>query len=352
MKKNTPNTRPDTRPDTRTNKTRTDTRTNSTRPDTRTGRGRRNGSGPTDTKGQRSISKKMHFIVKKEMPLRDYIMDVAMQGISRNVAKSYLSYRQVMVDHQVVTQYDFPLKKGMTLEISRQRGQTEIRSTYFKVLYEDAYLVIVDKRHGIPVKSHLNTKERSVQGLLLQSLVRRNKQQRLFSINHIDRDASGIVLYAKDEKTKQKMQDFWTTLVQEYRFVAVLDGKIEKDAGMINSWLDDDRNALVNFVKVRLHHDDLTTTHYKKIREKDNLTLVELSPTESLRQQIRFHMHELHCPIVGDSRFGSQGFINTGNKKETRIALHAFKLVIHHPVTNELISLETFYPQVFKQLFL
>ncbi|MFA6831208.1 MAG: pseudouridine synthase [Bacteroidaceae bacterium] len=343
MKKNTSNTRPEARLETR-----PEARLKNSRP----GRGPRKNAAANDPKKQRSISKKMHFIVKKEMPLRDYIIDVAMQGISRSVAKSYLSYRQVSVDHQVVTQFDFPLKKGMTLEISRQRGQTEIRSTYFKVLYEDAYLIIVDKRHGIPVKSHLNTKERSVQGLLLQSLVRRNKQQRLFSINHIDRDASGIVLYAKDEKTKQKMQDFWNDLVQEYRFVAVLEGKLEKDAGMVNSWLDDDRQALVNFVKVRLHHEDLTTTHYKKINEKDNLTLVELSPTESLRQQIRFHMHELHCPVVGDSRFGSKGFINTGNKKETRIALHAFKLVIHHPVNNELISLETFYPQVFKQLFL
>jgi len=321
-------------------------------PNKRSGRSQRSNSVPDREKKQRSISKKMRFTVKKEMPLRDYIMEVAMQGISRSVAKSYLSYRQVMVDHQVVTQYDFPLKPGMTLEISRQRGQTEIRSIYFKVLYEDSYLVIVDKRHGIPVKSHLNTRERSVQGLLLQSLLRRNKQQKLFCINHIDRDASGIVLYAKDEKTKQKMQDLWSDLVQEYRFVAVLEGKLEKDAGMVNSWLDDDRKPLVNFVKVRLHHDDLTTTHYKKIREKEDLTLVELSPTESLRQQIRFHMHELHCPIVGDGRFGSQGFIDTGNKKETRIALHAFKLVIRHPVTNELISLETFYPQVFKQLFL
>lgn len=321
-------------------------------PNTRPSRGQRKGSAPAEEKKQRAVSKKMHFTVKKEMPLRDYIIDVAMHGVSKNVAKSYLAHRQVLVDHQVVTQYDFPLKPGMTLEISRQRGKSEIRSTYFKVLFEDAYLIVVDKRHGIPVKSHLNTRERSVQGLLLQGLLRRNKRQRLFSINHIDRDASGIVLFAKDEKTKQKVQDNWTELVQEYRFVAVLEGKLEKDAGMVNSWLDDDRNPLVNFVKVRLHHEDLTTTHYKKIREKEELTLVELSPTESLRQQIRFHMHELHCPIVGDARFGSRGFIDTGKKKDTRIALHAFKLVLRHPVTNEMISLETFYPQVFKQLFL
>ncbi len=290
----------------------------------------------------RAAEKFMNFPVKQEMPLMQFLMDVAMHGISRQVAKSYLSHRQVYVDKEVVSQWDFLLKPGQLVRISRTRGHQEITHQSFKVVYEDAYLLVIDKKAGIATKTPAYSRETSVYDVLLRLLQRRNRQHKLFTVNRLERDCSGLLIMAKDEKTKDNLVKEWYDLVREFRFVAVLDGKLKNAKGQVSSWLDENREPQVSFAPNRMNYEDITCTKYTRIKESTHpedpnrpITLVELDPEWTIRNQMRFHMERLMCPILD----------------EPRLHLHCFKLGFYHPVTKEWMEYENFYPQIFKQMF-
>ncbi|NDV65993.1 RluA family pseudouridine synthase [Bacteroides sp. 224] len=288
----------------------------------------------------RAVAKFETFTVKEPAELLEFLMK-AKDGISRNAAKSFLSKRQIYVDHVITTQYNFPLKSGMKVQINKE-GKKEFQSNQIKILYEDAYLLVVDKKEGILTTTG-KQKERSAHSILEEYVQRSGKQRRVYAVHHMDREVSGILIFAKDEKTKITLQDNWNKTIKRYQYVAILSGETEKDNGVVTSWLLDGR---LYFSHSPLSNNDgnKAVTYYKTIKRANDFSMVELDLSESKKNQARAHMHELKHPIVGDEKFESE------SNPIKRLALHAFRLHFHHPVTGDLMKFETPYPVVFRKL--
>ena len=269
-----------------------------------------------------------------------------MPDASRTKLKSLLSKRVVFVDNVITTQFNFPLQPGMKVQISKQKGKKEFNNRLLKIIYEDAYIIVVEKMQGLLSVNTERQKERTAYTILNEYVQRSGRQFRVFIVHRLDRDTSGLMMFAKDEKTQQVLRDNWHEIVTDRRYVAVVEGSMEKDYDTVVSWLTD-KTLYVSSSE----YDDggsKSITHYRTIKRANGYSLVELDLETGRKNQIRVHMQDLGHPIVGDGRYGGENYSNPIG----RLALHAFKLCFYHPVTGDLMEFETPYPADFKKLFL
>lgn len=278
--------------------------------------------------------------VKEPMELMNFL--IAKGSMSRNKAKTLLTHRAILVDKKITTQYNFELRPGMMVQMSKNHHQKEFKSQHVKLVYEDAYIIVVDKREGVLAVGSEKQKERTVFTILSEYVKRSSKQHRIYGVHRLDRDASGLMIFAKDERTKQNIQDNWGRLVTERAYVAILEGNIEEDKGCISSWIVDGQLYVAH--AATFNNGDKAVTYYTTIKRANGYSLVELDLGNGHKEQIRTHMQELKHPIVGDTRSG------IGNNPLGRLAMHAFLLRFHHPVTGELLHFETPYPTSFRKL--
>ena len=265
-------------------------------------------------------------------------------GISRTRVKALLSNRVVLVNNNIQTQYNFALEPGMKVQISKAKHNHEFRHNMMKILYEDAHIIVIEKKEGLLSVSTERQKERTAQHILNEYVKRQNRGNRVFVVHRLDRETSGIMMYAKDERTQHTLRDNWQDIVYDRRYVAIVGGEMENDQGTVRSWLTDH-----TFYVSSSPTDDggrLSVTHYRTIKRANGFSLVELQLETGRKNQIRVHMQELGHPVIGDERYGSE--VNPLN----RLALHAFKLCFYHPVTGERMEFETPYPSNFKSLML
>ena len=292
----------------------------------------------------RAKAKYTAYSVKEASELMDFLMN-KIDGISRTTAKSLLSKRMVMVDNVIRTQYNHPLKPGMKVQVSKNKGNKEFRSSLLKLVYEDAYLLVVDKREGLLTIGTDKQKERTAHSILNEYVQRSGKNHRIYVVHRLDRDTSGLLVFAKDEKTKITLQDYWDRIVKDRRYVAVVSGEVEKDGGTITSWLKDNK-VFITYSSMTNNGGDKAITHYKVIKRANGYSLLELELETGRKNQIRVHMQDLKHPVLGDVKYGD------GNNPIGRLALHAYKLSFYHPVTDELLEFETPYPSEFRKIML
>lgn len=292
----------------------------------------------------RAKSKFMTFAVNEPCELMDFLMK-AKDGISRTTAKSLLTNRLVYVDNVITSQYNFPLRRGMKVQISKEKGKKEFRSSLLKIIYEDSYLIVVNKREGLLTIGTDKQKERTAHAILNEYVQQSGRQHKVYVVHRLDKDTSGLLVFAKDEKTKFTLQDNWEKIVKDRRYVAVVSGDLENDHGIITSWLKDNK-MYVTYSSMTNNGGEKAITHYKTIKRANGYSLVELDLETGRKNQIRVHMQDMKHPILGDVKYGD------GNDPIGRLALHAFKLSFYHPVTNELLEFETPYPSTFKNIML
>lgn len=291
----------------------------------------------------RAAAKYTVFNVSEPDELMAFLMK-KMAGISRTRVKTLLSKRVVLVDNNIQTRHDFPLLPGMKVQVSREKHNREFRNPMLKLLYEDAYLIVVEKKEGLLSVATERQKERTAQHILNEYVKREHRNSRIYVVHRLDRETSGIMMYAKDEMTQHKLRDNWHDIVTDRRYVAVVTGEMEKDQGTVESWLTD-RKLYVS----SSDYDDggkYALTHYRTIKRANGYSLVELQLETGRKNQIRVHMQLLGHPVAGDGRYGCE------TDPLGRMALHAFKLCFRHPVTGELMEFETPYPASFKKLVL
>lgn len=291
----------------------------------------------------RAANKCTVYNVSEPSELMEFLMK-KMSGISRTRVKALLSNRVVMVDNNIQTQYNFPLKPGMKVQISKEKSKHEFHNPLLNILYEDAYIIVVEKKEGLLSVATDRQKERTAQHILNEYVKRQNQRNRVFVVHRLDRETSGVMMYAKDEKTQHALRDNWHEIVFDRRYVSIVMGDMEKDKGTVESWLTD-RKLYVS----SSDYDDggkFSVTHYKTIKRANGYSLVELNLETGRKNQIRVHMQTLGHPVVGDLRYGCE------SDPLGRLALHAFKLCFYHPVTGEIMRFETPYPGSFKNLMI
>ena len=283
--------------------------------------------------------KDLIFKVLENDTLLPFVMK-KMNGISRNKAKNILSGGSISVDGKKVTQHDFELKSGMEVKIGRNQTGEPLNSHWVRIVYEDQYLFVVEKRSGILCNSP-HSDEETVHGILNQYLEKNHQRCHAHTIHRLDRDTSGLLLFAKDKKVALKFEENWKETVYDRRYVALVHGEMRKKEGAISSWLKDNAQFLTYSSKTD-NGGKFATTHYKLIKVSDGYSLVELKLDTGRKNQIRVHLADIGFPVVGDPKYGD------GDDKIGRLGLHAYKLCFIHPITHEDLKFETEFPASFR----
>ena len=284
-----------------------------------------------------------HYKVEKSQPLLEFLLE-HVEGLSRSKIKATLQGRGVLVGKTCVTKFDYPLEAGMTVAVSRtKRNQEALRSRYMRIVYEDDYLVVIEKQVGI-LSMPAGHKSLNVKAVL-DEYFRRSKQRcQAHVVHRLDRDTSGLMIYAKDMQTEQQFEHAWKELVYDRRYIAVLSGRVREQEGTIANWLKDNQ-AYYTFSSPVDNGGKYAVTHFYVLDETDDYSLVEFKLDTGRKNQIRVHANDMGHPVCGDNTYGN------GDDPCGRMALHAFLLCFEHPVTHQRLEFETPFPQSFTALF-
>ena len=209
------------------------------------------------------------------------------------------------------------------------------------IVYEDKYLIAVVKKSGLLTIANAKESEKTLYKEVSEYVKKQHKSNKIFIIHRLDKDTSGIVLFAKDYQTKEKLQSNWEKATRKY--IALVEGKVKKDKDTIKSYITETKTLLSYSTKVQ-NKGKLAITEYKKIKENNQYTMLDVNILTGRKNQIRVHLSEMGNPIVGDKKY------NAKKNPIRRMTLHAYKLVFVHPVTNKLIELETKIPKQFEML--
>ena len=280
--------------------------------------------------------------VREPMPLMEFLMK-EMSGISRNRVKDLLAGHAIMVDRQFVTRYDFPLEVGQTVLVSRHKRSTELRNKYVKIIYEDKDIIVIEKSEGI-LSMASAPGQYCVKTILDEYFRGRHFPCTAHVVHRLDRDTSGLMIYAKSLEARKILEENWHNIVFDRRYVAVLCGEMKQEGGTVHSWLKDNK-AYVTYSSPVDNGGKEAITHYRRIATNRHYTLAEMRLETGRKNQIRVHMKDLGYPVAGDDKYGY------GPCPLHRLALHAFRLYFYHPKTGELMKFETPYPTAFAKLF-
>ena len=283
-----------------------------------------------------------HFVVSEEMPLLDFLLANVNQ--SRTKIKATLQGRGIKVNGKTVTQFDFMLQPKMKVAVSKtKRNQQSFKSRYVKIVYEDKWIIVVEKNIGIlsMAAGHSSLNVKSV----LDDYFHKSRQKCTAHVVHrLDRDTSGLMVYAKDLQTEQILEHNWHQIVYDRRYVAILSGEMEQDEGTIQNWLKDNK-AYVTYSSPFDNGGKLAISHFHVLSRTTEHSLVEFQLETGRKNQIRVHASDMGHPVCGDSKYGN------GDDPIHRLCLHAWLLCFTHPVTGEPMEFETPIPTSFKQLF-
>ena len=296
---------------------------------------------------------------------------------SRTSVKNMLSKGQVVVNGESVTAFDYPLKKGDTLEIlpkgisiaraTRTDAREQVEKAGVKILFEDEHYLVVDKPSGmLSVSTARGSSAKSGHKettlyAILNAYVKVNKRMerkedllsgrepdrstaKIWIVHRLDKGTSGAVIFAKDERAKDILQSKWMELVAERTYIAWLEGNLEKDSGAVQSWLVESPKSLKMYSSpTEVKDGQLAITHYKVLQRTRHYTQAAFFLETGRKNQIRVHAADLGHPVAGDDKYGAQ------TDPIHRLALHAATLVFRNPYSQKMVRCHSPLPESFER---
>jgi 23S rRNA pseudouridine1911/1915/1917 synthase len=282
------------------------------------------------------------YTVNEESGILEFLLK-NVNGESKTKIKATLNGRGIKVNGKTVSQFDYMLKPGMKVSVSKTKKNNPFKSRYVKIVYEDKWLVVIEKNIGIlsMAGGHSSLNVKSV----LDEYFRKSRQKCTAHVVHrLDRDTSGLMIYAKDIETEQILEHNWHQIVYDRRYVAVVSGEMENDEGTVNNWLKDNK-AYITYSSPIDNGGKYAVTHYHVLKRTTDHSLVEFKLETGRKNQIRVHTQDLGHPVCGDIKYGN------GDDPLHRLCLHAYMLCFTHPATGEPMEFEIPVPTIFRSLF-
>lgn len=276
------------------------------------------------------------LVVKKEDILINFLKE-NVNG-SKNNIKSLLSNELVSVNGKIVKQFNYIVKENDKISVGAKKINSFLGNV--KILYEDKDLLVVDKPYGMLTVATEEDKysNNNLYNVLLSYLKKKNSNSRLFVVHRLDKDTSGIVLFAKNEKLMTILQDKWNDIANRI-YYAVVYGKT-KEKERLESYLKEDKN-LMTYVS---NDGKLAITEFERIKYNDNYSLLKINIKTGRRNQIRVQLKSINHPIVGDSKYGKK------DKNIKRMMLHAETLEITNPINNKKMLFKSKLDNYFNKL--
>lgn len=289
-----------------------------------------------------NINEYAHYEVMQDDTLLNFLLNNVKE--SRSKIKATLQGRGIKVNGKTVTQFDFPVAKGTKIDVSKtKRNNDKLRSRYVKIVYEDQYLVVIEKNIGI-LSMAAGHKSLNVKAVLDDYFKKSRQRCTAHVVHRLDRDTSGLMIYAKDMETEQILEHNWHDIVFDRRYVAVLSGEMEEDEGTIENWLKDNK-AYVTYSSPVDNGGKYAITHFRTLDRTTEHSLVEFKLETGRKNQIRVHSADMNHPVCGDVKYGN------GDDPIHRLCLHAYMLCFYHPVTHQPMEFQTMIPAQFRHIF-
>lgn len=283
------------------------------------------------------------FKVKEQNELMKFLIE-NLPNKNRNNIKSLLKNKQVLVDGAAISQFNHPLNPGEEVMITESRFSDKDMKG-IKVVYEDEYLIAIEKASGILSIATDKEREKTAYNIVKNYVKSRNPLEKLFIVHRLDRETSGVMIFAKTEEMQQLLQTNWQKMVLERTYVAVVEGKVEKNSDTIISYLKEN-SAFVTFSSDKeIEGSKKAITHYTVLKRSKGFSLVEANIETGRKNQIRVHMQSLGHSVVGDKKYGA------ATNPLGRLGLHAKSIIFKHPKTGKVLSFQTGIPAKFSGMF-
>ncbi len=283
------------------------------------------------------------FEVTESTELMQFLLD-QLAHKSRNNIKTLLKNKQIMVDDRPVTQYNHPLQPGQQVAVRWERVPEEKQYRGITIVYEDKDLIVIDKHAGLLSMATHDEKQKTAYSMLSSHVKKARASNKIFIVHRIDRETSGLMMFAKSEKVQQLLQESWHTIIRERTYTALVEGEVAKPEDTITSYLKES-SALMVYSSQNPAHGDKAVTHYQTIKKNKNYSLLTVNLETGKKNQIRVHLRDIGHTIVGDKKYGSK------IHPIGRLGLHASVLAFTHPVSGKEFRFESQVPRKFLRLF-
>ena len=283
------------------------------------------------------------FIIEKE----DLLLPSLINNLphkTRKTIKAVLRDRQVVVDGEVITQFDHNLTPGQCVDVRWKREVKETHLGPLDIVHIDQDLIVINKPSGLLTIATDKEKRRTAYSMISNFVKAEDPENKIFIVHRIDRETSGLLMFARSEDVKQQIQKSWNATISQRTYVGVVEGQVTPSAGTITSWLTESK-AFIVYSSQKKEHGKRAVTRYNKIQGNDTLSLLQINLETGRKHQIRVHMQSINHPIIGDKKYGS-----TLNPIR-RMGLHAQVLAFNHPRTGKSCYFDTGIPRNFIKLF-
>lgn len=250
----------------------------------------------------------------------------------RSDIKRWLKYGHAKVDGAVVNAFDFAVAPGAVVEVNFTRPFVTFRHPRLELVYEDDDIIVVNKGYGLlsvgtgsPVTGKAGKPQETAYNILKDYVKRQNPLNKIFVVHRLDRHTSGLMMFAKSVEMQEAMQHNWNNMVLSRKYVALVEGVVEKDEGEVRSFLEE--NSAYKVYSNKEQGGKPAVTRYRVLRRGAGTTLVEFELDTGRKNQIRVHASDMGHPIVGDHKYGGH------TSRLHRLALHAQTLRFAHPRT-------------------
>ncbi len=265
--------------------------------------------------------------------------------VKRTKVRQWLKHGSVQVNGRAVTRSNHSLQTGDVVAI---RDKGEVRAEHLlppgmRLLFEDASLIVIDKPEGMLSMASATQRDKTAYTFLTHYVRGGNPQsrERVWIVHRLDRETSGLMVFAKTETAKRTLQANWHAAAK--RYLAIVEGQPPADCGVLESYLDES-NPLKVYSAPQSDRTRLAVTRYRVVKRALTRTLIEVIPETGRRNQIRVHLADAACPIVGDKKYGAR------SNPARRLGLHATALQFPHPLSGQLVACESPLPPILLRL--
>lgn len=284
--------------------------------------------------------------VLKDAPLMDFLTE-RLTDYNRTKLKSLLAHRQLWLNGEVMlTRHDYPLKAGDRVDVRSAkvlRKKQKLEHSQLKVVFEDDSIIIVYKNEGFLTVGTDREKIQTVYHVLNQYMKSYGRENRIYVVHRLDRETSGLLVFAKSKEVQEKLQSNWESLMIERSYTAIVKGQMPQTNGVIKAYLWEDKQLRMH-ASATDNGGQYAETKYAVLGTKGPYTMVQLWLKTGRKNQIRVHLQSVGCPIVGDKKYGGP------SSPIKRVCLHAGLLVFKHPETGQVLRFEWPVPASFNKL--
>lgn len=282
--------------------------------------------------------------MRKEIHTDTVLLDALAQlfpETSRTTLRQMLAQSRVRVNGAVEKNARRQLKRGEVVAVA-PRSTVSTLDSRLSILYEDEWIIVLDKASGLLTVASPGEKDETVQAFLNDYLQAKDRRARIHVVHRLDRDSSGVLVFAKDHETREMLKERFSEHDIERVYVAIIEGTISPPSGTIRSFLDEDTTIKVRTVRNPTKGKQ-AISHYRTIERGERYSMLEVRLETGRKNQIRVHLAEAGHPIVGDSLYGS------GDPLLGRLGLHAKLLGFEHPRTGKKLVFTSPLPDAFRK---